>query len=410
MVVNIFRDNLKDNDMKMNEIVAIAACRTAMGRFGGTLKDIPSYELGAVVIKEALRRASLNGEQIDDVILGSCRQAGNGPNPARTASIKGGVVASTPVITLNMACPSGIRSVALIAQEIMLGEIEIGLAGGFDSMSSIPYLLKGARWDGFKMGNKIIEDGWSDSIDPLIGQGMGETAENLYDKYKISRQEQDEFAMNSHLKASQAQKNGWFDEEIAPIEIAASRKSPAFIFDKDETIRHDINIDKMAAIKPAFRKEGTVTAGNSCGLSDGATAIILTTRKKAAELGIKPLFSLVAYAQTAVSPEIMVEGPALAIPLVLKKANMKLSDMDLIEVNEAFAVQVLANQKVLNWDANKLNVNGGAVALGHPTGISGARIMVTGYYALKRLNKTYCVASICGGGGVTSAMIIKRES
>ncbi len=396
--------------MKMNDIVAIAACRTAMGQFGGTLKDIPSYELGAVAIKEALRRASLSGDQIEDVILGSCRQAGNGPNPARTASVKGGVSTSTPVITLNMACPSGIRSVALIAQEIMLGEIEVGLAGGFDSMSSIPYLIKGARWDGFKMGNKVLEDGWSDSIDPLIGQGMGETAENLYDKYKISREKQDEFAVNSHLKASQAQKNGWFDEEIAPVKIPATRKSPAFIFDKDETIRHDIDLDKMAKIRPAFRKDGTVSAGNSCGLSDGATAIILTTRKKAAELGIKPLFSLVSYAQTAVSPETMGEGPALAIPLALEKANMTLSDMDLIEVNEAFAVQVLANENVLNWDPNKLNIHGGAIALGHPTGISGARIMVTGYYALKRLNKTYCVASICGGGGVTAAIIIKKES
>ena len=396
--------------MNLNDIVAISACRTAMGRFGGTIKDIASYDLGAVVVKAAMERASLTGEQINDVILGSCRQAGNGPNPARTAAVRGGVSSSTPVITLNMACPSGMRSVAMAAQSLMLGEADIVMAGGFDSMSTIPYLFKGARWEGFKMGNKVLEDGWSDSVDPIIGQGMGDTAENLYDKFKISREEQDEFAVSSHIKASQAQSNGWFDEEIVPIVIPETRHSPAIVFEKDETIRKEINKEKMAKIKPAFRKDGTVTAANACGLSDGATAIILTTRKKAAELGATPLFSIVSYAQTAVSPETMGEGPAYSIPLALKKAGMKLSDMDIIEVNEAFAVQVLANQKVLNWDPDKLNVHGGAIALGHPTGISGARILVTGYYALKQKQKTYCVAAICGGGGVTTAMVIRRES
>ncbi len=396
--------------ISLSDIVAIAACRTAMGKFGGTLRNIPSWELGGYAVREALKRANLNGNDIDDVILGSCRQAGNGPNPARTAAVKGGISENIPAITLNMACPSGMRSVAMASQSIMLGETNIVLTGGFDSMSSIPYLFKGARWDGLKMGNKILEDGWSDSIDPLIGQGMGGTAENLFDKYKIPREEQDEYAVNSHIKASQAQKNGWFDEEIFPIEIPETRKTPAFIFDKDETIRHEINREKMSKIKPAFRKNGTVTAGNACGLSDGAVAIILTTRQKAEEIGAKPLFSIVSYAQTAVSPDVMGEGPALAIPMALEKAQMTLTGMDIIEVNEAFAIQVLANQKKLKWDANKLNIHGGAIALGHPTGISGARILVTGYYALKRIQKTYCIASICGGGGVTSAMIIKRES
>lgn len=396
--------------MELNDIVAISACRTAMGKFGGTLKDIPSYDLGAAVIKEALKRASINGDQVDDVILGSCRQAGNGPNPARTASVRGGVSMSTPVITLNMACPSGMRAVALASQSIRLGEADIVMVGGFDSMSSIPYLLKGARWEGFKMGNKVIEDGWSDSIDPLIGQGMGDTAENLYDKYKISREEQDDFAVGSHLKASAAQKNGWFDEEIVPIEIPATKRTPAIIFDKDETIRHEINRDKISNIRPAFRKDGTVTAANACGLSDGATAIVLTTRKMADKLGVKPLFSIVSYAQVAVDPSTMGEGPALSIPAALEKAGMTMDQMDLIEVNEAFAIQVLANEKALQWDKSKVNVHGGAIALGHPTGISGARILVTGYYALKRLEKNYCVAAICGGGGVSTAIVIKRES
>ncbi len=396
--------------MELNDIVAISACRTAMGKFGGTLKNIPAYDLGAVVIKEALKRASITGEQVDDVILGSCRQAGNGPNPARTASVKGGVSKSAPVITLNMACPSGMRAVALASQSLRLGEADIVMVGGFDSMSSIPYLLKGARWEGFKMGNKVIEDGWSDSIDPLIGQGMGDTAENLYDKYKISRDKQDEFAVGSHLKAYEAQKNGWFDEEIVPVEIPATRRTPAIIFDKDETIRHEINKEKMAKMRPAFRKDGTVTAANACGLSDGATAIVLTTRKMAEQLGVKPLFSIVSYAQVAVDPSTMGEGPALSIPAALDKAGMTLDQMDLIEINEAFAVQVLANEEVLKLDPAKLNVHGGAIALGHPTGISGARILVTGYHALKRMDKTYCIAGICGGGGVSTSMIIKRES
>lgn len=396
--------------MDLNDVVIISACRTAMGRFGGTLKDIPSYDLGAVAVKEALKRASLSGEQVDEAILGSCRQAGNGPNPARTAAVKGGISENKPVITLNMACPSAMRSVAFAAQAIRLGESETVVVGGFDSMSTIPYLLKGARWTGFKMGDKTIEDGWSDSIDPLIGQGMGHTAENLYDKYKIPRDLQDEFAINSHLKASAAQKNGWFDEEIVPVEVPGTRKEPAFIFDKDETIRHEIDREKMARIRPAFRKDGTVTAGNSCGLSDGATALVVTSRQKAKAMGAAPLFSIVSYVQLAVSPATMGEGPAFSIPTVLKKSGMNLNDMDLIEVNEAFAIQVLANQQVLKWDESKLNVHGGAIALGHPTGISGARILVTGYHALKRLGKTYCVAAICGGGGVTTAMVIRRES
>jgi acetyl-CoA C-acetyltransferase len=395
--------------MELTDIVVVSACRTPMGRFGGSLKDIPSWDLGAVAIKEALKRASIQGDQVDDVILGNCRQAGNGPNPARTASVRGGIPQSVPAMTVNMACPSGMRSVAMAANSIRLGQAEIVVAGGFESMSSIPYLLKGARWDGFKMGNKTLEDGWSDSIDPLIGQGMGETAENLFYKYRISREEQDDFAVSSHQKASVAQKNGWFHDEIVPNELPANGTKETGLFSDDETIRHEISREKMAAIKPAFRINGSVTAGNSCGLSDGAVAIVVTHREKAALMGVKALFSIVAYEQFAVDPETMGEGPAFSIPAVLKKAGMKLSDMDLIEVNEAFAIQVLANEKVLKWDRSKLNVHGGAIALGHPTGISGARILVTGYYALKRLGKEFCIAAICGGGGVTTAMIIKRE-
>jgi len=395
--------------MELKDIVVVAACRTAMGRFGGSLKDVPSWELGAVAIREALGRSGLSGAFVDEVILGSCRQAGNGPNPARTASVTAGISASVPAVTVNMACPSGMRSLAMAAQSIRLGEAGIVVAGGFESMSSIPYLLKGARWEGFKMGNKTLEDGWSDSIDPLIGQGMGETAENLFDKYGISRQEQDEFAIGSHQKASLAQRNGWFAEEIVPVVLAGGEGNQTVIFDKDETIRHEISAEKMASIKPAFRKNGTVTAGNSCGLSDGAVALVVTYRENAAALGLKPLFSIVSYAQLAVDPSTMGEGPAFSIPAALKKAGMELDDIDIIEVNEAFAIQVLANEKALKWERSKLNVNGGAIALGHPTGISGARILVTAYHALKRLDKTYAVSAICGGGGVSTAIVIRRE-
>ncbi len=395
--------------MELNEVVAISACRTPMGNFGGTLKDIPSYDLGAVSIKEAIRRANINPENIDEVLLGSCRQAGNGPNPARSAAVKGGVPISVPVMTINMACPSGMKALSLASQVIRCEEGKIILVGGFDSMSTIPYLMKNVRWDGFRMGNKTLEDGWSDSVDPLIGQGMGDTAENLFEKFKISREEQDEFAVESHMKASRAQKNGWFKEEIVPVEIPATRQKPAYLFEEDETIRHTIDKEKMAKLKPAFRKDGVVTAGNACGLSDGSTALVITTRQMANQLGVKPLFSIVSFGQEAVSPQTMGEGPGLSIPAALKNAGMQLSDMDLIEVNEAFAIQVLANEKVLKWDREKLNVHGGAIALGHPTGISGARIIVTLYYALKRLDKTFGIAGICGGGGVTMATVIKRE-
>ena len=395
--------------MNLNDVVIVSACRTAMGKFGGTLKNIPSYNLGAIAIKESINRIKLPVNLIDEVILGSCRQAGNGPNPARTAMVNAGISIEKPAVTINMACPSGMRTMAMAAQAIRLGEAEIVVTGGFENMSSIPYLLKNARWEGFKMGNKILEDGWSDSIDPLIEMGMGETAENLYDKYKISRSEQDNYALNSHLKAFEAQSKGWFNEEIVPVEIKSAKGSESTIFNKDETIRQNININDLAKIKPAFRKDGTVTAGNSCGLSDGAVSIICMSRKKANELGIKPLFSIISFSQIAVSPSIMGEGPSEAIPLALKKAGVTLNDMDLVEINEAFAIQVLSNQKTLKINPEKLNIHGGAIALGHPTGISGARIITTGYYALKQKDKEYCIASICGGGGVTMAAIIKRE-
>ncbi|MBM3327194.1 MAG: thiolase family protein [Calditrichaeota bacterium] len=397
--------------MKSNSIVAISACRTPMGSFGGSLKDIAAYDLGAVAVKAALQRAGLEGRQVDDVILGSCRQAGNGPNPARTAAVRGSIPTTVPAITLNMACPSGMRAIQFAANEIAIGTASTVLVGGFDSMSTIPYLLKGARWAGFKMGDRKLEDGWSDATDPLIGQGMGATAENLFDKWQIPRLDQDEYAAQSHIKAHTAWENGWFDAEVVPVELPPEKKGgESVLFKRDETIRFPIDVDKMGKLPPAFRKDGTVTAGNACGMSDGACALVLTSSERALEWGAKPLFAVVKMTFTATEPATMGEGPGIAIPAVLKKAGMTLSDIDLIEVNEAFAIQVLVNEKMVGWDRDKLNIHGGAIALGHPTGISGARIVVTLFHALKRLGKEIGLASICGGGGVTGAMIIRRLS
>jgi len=395
--------------MDLSDIVVISGARTPIGRFGGSLKDVPAYDLGAAAISASLQRAGLEGKDIDDVLLGSCRQAGNGPNPSRTAAVRGGIPASVPTITLNMACPSGMRALAMASQAIRLGEAGAVLVGGFDSMSTIPYLLKDARWQGFKMGNKVLLDGWSDSIDPLCNLGMGETAENLVEKYGIPRSEQDEFALASQQKASRAQDQGWFDEETTPVPIPQKGGDP-LMFSRDETIRKGTSLEKLKKLPAAFKKDGTITAGNACQMSDGAAALVAASRSRAAERGIKPLFSLLAYAQTAVDPRFMGEGPAVSIPLALKNASMTLADMDFIEVNEAFAAQILANERVLEWDRDKLNAHGGAIALGHPTGISGARILLTLYHVLRIHDGETGIAAICGGGGVSMAMIIRRES
>jgi acetyl-CoA C-acetyltransferase len=394
----------------LKDVVAVSGVRTPMGRFGGTFRDMPVYDIGAAAIRAALEKAGVGGKQVSEVIYGCCRQAGNGPNPARTASVRGGVPVEIPVQTVNMACPSGMMCVSLAAKGIMAGDGDIYVVGGMESMSTIPYLLKGVRWEGFRMGDKTLMDGWGDSIDPLCGCGMGMTAENLVERHRIPREEQDLFAVESHLKAARAWEQGLFAGEVIPVEVPpASKKGGPVLFSKDETIRADANMEAMARLKPAFKTGGTVTPGNACGMSDGAAALVMTSREKAKALGAGPLFSIVAYAAAAVDPSVMGEGPGYAIPMALERAGMALGDMDFIEVNEAFAVQVLVNERKLGWDRAKLNVHGGAIALGHPTGISGARILVTLYNVLRSRNAELGIAAICGGGGVTMAMIIKRE-
>ena len=395
--------------MDVNDVVCISTCRTPMGRFGGKLKDFSVHKLGARVIAEALKRAGIEGKDVGEVIVGHCRQAGNGPNPAKIAAVMGGIPQDVHAVTINNACPSGMKATIFGIQNLLLGEIDTAMIAGMESMSTIPYLLKTGRWNGFRMGDQVLLDGWNDTRDIICDMLMGNTAENLVEKYQLTRNEQDEFALSSHQKAAKAQVEGWFDEEIVSVVIPATKEKPEEIFARDEPIRGDTSLEQMAKLPAAFKKGGSVTAGNSCGLSDGASSMVLMSRDKARALGIQPLFSIRSFASVGVENAYMGEGPAVAIPKALKKVGMDLNNMDLIEVNEAFAAQILANERVLSWDRSKLNVHGGAIALGHPTGESGVRIIVTLYHALKRMDKEFGIASICGGTGVACAVIMKRE-
>jgi acetyl-CoA C-acetyltransferase len=386
----------------LSDIVICSAVRLPLGRFGGLLRRYRSFELGAMCLRGALFQAHLPGELVGQVIGGSCRQAGNGLNPVRTASLLAGLPASVPAQTLNMACPSGMKAIALGAQAIMISESDIALACGMDSMSTIPHLVRGLRFDAPKFGDMAIEDGWKDATDPFTGMSMGETAEKLAQETGISRAEQDEFALESHRRAILAWENGTFDAEVIPVPEAG--------LPRDEVPRASTTLEKLGTLPPAFHPNGTITAGNACAMADGAAALVLTSRKRAKELGLSPLASLLCFAQGAVEGKDMGKGPELSIPLALDRANMRLNDIDLVEINEAFAVQTLANSRALGISLEKLNVHGGAIALGHPTGVSGARIVVTLIHALRRRNAETGLAAICGGGGVTTAMILRRES
>jgi len=394
-----------------NDIVAVAGVRTPIGSFGGSLRDVAVYDLGAQVIRATTERAGIDAALIDKVVYACCRQAGNGPNPARTAAVRGGMPITTPVFTVNMACPSGMKSMFLAARELQAGDARFVMAGGMESMSSMPYLLRNARWEGFKSGDKVLQDSWSDTVDPLCGYGMGITAENQSEKYGITRTQQDEFALRSQQLAAAAQKAGVFADEIVPVKLEASKQHPeGKLLSADEGGRPDTTLDKLAKLKPVFKKDGTVTAGNACTMGDAAVAILLTTRETAKAHGLKPLFSVLSFAETAVEPSLMGDGPGMGIPLALQRAGLTLQDIDFIEVNEAFAAQMLANERALGWNRDKVNVFGGAIAIGHPTGFSGARLPLTLSTILRQHNKELGVAAICGGGGVTVAMVIRRES
>ena len=391
----------------INDVVILGMGRTPRGKFGGTLRSMGPTELAAAVMPKVLARAGVKPEQVDLVLLGHCRPAGLGGDSARVAALRGGMPIDVPVVTVQMACVSAMQAVMLGIQAIRLGDADVVVAGGMESMSSACFLLgPEARW-GLRHGAVTLVDELF-IVDPLGVGGMGQTAENVAERYGISKEEQDKFAYESHQKAIKAQDNGWFDDEIISIEVP-QRGGPPILFSKDECIRRDTSFEKMLKLPPAFKEGGTVTAGNSSPLTDGANVIVLTSRKRAEGLGLKPLASFVSYATAAVDPAYMGIGPTKSIPKALEKAGLRLEDIDLIEDNEAFASVVLAVEKELGIDHKKLNIHGGALSLGHPTGSSGSRLLITLYHALLRTGGKFGLAALCGGTGVTGATIIKVE-
>lgn len=394
----------------MRDAVIISAMRTPTGKFQGSLKGFSAPELGAFAIKAAVEKAGIKPEEVDEVIMGCVVQAGMGQAPARQAAMKAGLPPEVSALTVNMVCGSGLRAVALAAQSVMLGDADVIVAGGMESMSNIPYALPTAR-DGMRMGNQtavdlMINDGlWC----PFENWHMGNTGEVVAEKHGITREAQDEFAYNSHRKASEAQTAGKFKDEIVPVSIPQKKGDP-IIFDNDEGIRGDSTVESLAKLKPAFKKDGgTVTAANASSINDGASALVITTAEKAAELGIEPLARIVASANSGIEPKYIMLAPVEGVKKVLKKAGWEMSDVDLFELNEAFSVQSLGVMKELGMQGDNVNVNGGAVAIGHAIGNSGARILTTLVHELKRSGKRKGVASLCLGGGNSVSLAVERD-
>ena len=392
----------------MTHAVIVAAARTAIGKFGGTLAKTPAPELGATVIGELLKRARLEPGQIDEVILGQVLTAGSGQNPARQAAIKAGLPVAVPAMTINKVCGSGLKAVMLAAQAIANGDAEIVIAGGQENMSLAPHVLPGSR-DGFRMGDvKLIDSMIVDGLwDVYNKYHMGTTAENVAKQYGVDRAQQDAFALESQRKAAAAQDAGKFKEEIVPV-LIQQRKGDPIRFDTDEFVNRKTNAEALAGLKPAFDKEGTVTAGNASGINDGAAAVVVMSEAKAKALGLQPLARIAAFASSGVDPKIMGMGPVPASRRTLEKAGWKAGDLDLMEINEAFAAQACAVNKEMGWDTSKINVNGGAIALGHPIGASGCRILVTLLHEMKRRGAKRGLASLCIGGGMGVALAVQR--
>jgi acetyl-CoA C-acetyltransferase len=392
----------------MRDIVIASACRTAIGSFGGSLANVSAPDLGATVIAEAIRRAGVEPAQVDEVIMGQVLTAGSGQNPARQASIKAGLPNSVPAMTINKVCGSGLKAVHLAAQAIACGDAEIMVAGGQENMSQAPHVLPKSR-DGQRMGNWALEDSMiKDGLwDAFNNYHMGQTAENLANKYEIAREDQDNFAANSQQKAVAAMEAGRFDDEIAAVTIP-QRKGDAIVFNQDEYPRAGTTAEKLSGLRPAFVKDGSVTAANASGLNDGAAAVVVMSASKAEELGIQPLAKISAWANAGVDPAIMGIGPVPASQRCLAKAGWEIDELDLIEANEAFAVQALSVGKELGWDAAKVNVNGGAIALGHPIGASGTRILVTLLHEMQRRNANKGLATLCIGGGQGVALAVEN--
>ncbi|KHK56605.1 acetyl-CoA acetyltransferase [Ralstonia sp. A12] len=392
----------------MTEVVIVSAVRTAVGKFGGSLAKIPAPELGAAVIREALSRAKVSPDQISEVIMGQVLTAGSGQNPARQAVIKAGLPNMVPGLTINKVCGSGLKAVMLAANAIIAGDADIVVAGGQENMSAAPHVLPGSR-DGFRMGDaKLIDSMIVDGLWDVYNQyHMGITAENVAKEYGITREAQDEFAVASQNKAEAAQKSGRFNDEIVPI-LIPQRKGDPIAFTQDEFVRHGATLDSMAGLKPAFDKAGTVTAANASGLNDGAAAVVVMSAAKAKELGLTPLATIRAYASAGLDPKVMGMGPVPASKRCLSRAGWSVDDLDLMEINEAFAAQALAVHQQMGWDTSKVNVNGGAIAIGHPIGASGCRILVTLLHEMQKRDAKKGLASLCIGGGMGVALAVER--
>lgn len=392
----------------MKDVVIVSAVRTAIGAYGKTLKDVPAVELGAIVIKEAVKRANIKPEEINEVIFGNVLQAGLGQNPARQAAVKAGLPVEIPAFTINKVCGSGLRAISLAAQIIKAGDADAIVVGGMENMSSAPFLLDNARW-GQRMGHgEFIDEMIKDVLwDAFNDYHMGVTAENVAEKWNVTREEQDEFSLLSQQKAEKAIKSGEFKDEIVPVVIKT--KKGEIIFDQDEFPRFGNTIEALKKLKPIFKENGTVTAGNASGLNDGAAALVIMSADKAKALGIKPLAKITSYGSAGLDPAIMGYGAFYATKAALDKINLKAEDLDLIEANEAYASQSIAIARDLNLDMNKVNVNGGTIALGHPIGASGARILVTLLHAMEKRDAKKGLATLCIGGGQGTALIVERE-
>ena len=392
----------------MEEVVIVAALRTAVGKFGGSIAKVPAAELGAQVIKALIAQAGIAPAQVSEVLMGQVLTAGCGQNPARQAALRAGLPDTVPAMTVGKVCGSGLKATHLAAQAIRCGDADIVIAGGQENMSASPHVLPGSR-DGFRMGDaKLIDTMIVDGLwDAYNNYHMGITAENVATKFGISRREQDEFAVASQNKAEAAQKAGRFKDEIVPVEITS--KKGTVRFDTDEFIRSGVTLSLMTELKPAFSKEGSVTAGNASGLNDGAAAVLMMSAKRARELGIKPLASVKAYSSAGVDPKIMGMGPVPASQLCLRKAGWNHADLDLMEINEAFAAQAIGVNREMGWDTSKINVNGGAIAIGHPIGASGCRILVTLLHEMARRDAKRGLASLCIGGGMGVALAVERK-
>ena len=392
----------------MTEVVIVAAVRTPIGSFGGSLKDISAVDLGSLVIKNAIERAGLKPEQVDEVIMGNVLGAGLGQNVARQMSVHAGVPVTVPAFTINKVCGSGLKAVQLAAQAVLCGDAEVVVAGGAENMSQAPYILPNQRW-GSRMGNAtvvdtMLRDGLTDGFEDYH---MGITAENVAEQYGITREDQDSFALQSQKRAVAAVEAGRFKEEIIPVEIPQRRGEP-LVFDTDEFPRKDVSLEGLSKLRPAFQKDGSVTAGNSSGINDGAAAVVVMSAEKAKELGITVLATIKSYASSGLDPKVMGCGPIYASRKALEKAGLTVADLDLVESNEAFAAQACAVAKELNLDLEKVNVNGGAISLGHPIGASGCRILVTLLHEMQKRDAKRGLATLCIGGGMGTALIVER--